>query len=242
MNEDLALVVPDTDKNDIKHPKLSEQGVIPKLGSSILLVGKSGSGKSVLLYNLLKDKRFYGSAFKRVFLCSPTGDFDDTLQGLELPEGQIFTDLKQAAVAIGSIHKAQAEQIQQHGNGPVAQYALALDDVIGDTKFMGSPSFLRSFIAPRHFNFTTFLCSQHLRKVPKAARLQAAMVCLFACSRSEMDTICEEYCPSCMSKQGFEAMLERVWNEGPHEFVSIHLRQPLETRYRHGLNKPLGLY
>ena len=48
-----------TSKDDIKHPPLSEAGVIPKLNSSTILVGKSGSGKSVLLHNLLTRKEFF---------------------------------------------------------------------------------------------------------------------------------------------------------------------------------------
>ena len=34
-------------KDEIKHPPLSVAGVIPGLNSSTILVGKSGSGKSV---------------------------------------------------------------------------------------------------------------------------------------------------------------------------------------------------
>jgi putative ribosome biogenesis GTPase RsgA len=61
-----------TSKDEIRHPKLSEEGVIPKLCCSTILVGKSGSGKSVLLHNLMTRKEFFAGHFDKVFLISPT--------------------------------------------------------------------------------------------------------------------------------------------------------------------------
>ena len=58
-----------TSKDEIKSPKLAELGVIPKINSSIIIVGKSGSGKSVLLHNLLTNTstltRSYSSVQRR---------------------------------------------------------------------------------------------------------------------------------------------------------------------------------
>ena len=48
-----------TIKDQIVHPKLSEDGVIRKLSTSTILVGRSGSGKSVLLHNLLTQPEFF---------------------------------------------------------------------------------------------------------------------------------------------------------------------------------------
>ena len=73
MNQDYKIEPVKTSKDSIKHPKLSEEGVIPKLCCSTILVGKSGSGKSVLLHNLMTRKEFFHGHFDKVFLISPTG-------------------------------------------------------------------------------------------------------------------------------------------------------------------------
>ncbi len=241
LGQDYKLEMPPTQKQKIKHPKSAEQGVIPKLGSSLMIIGKSGSGKSVLLYNLLHDKRFYNGAFDRIFLFSATGDVDDILDQLNLEPGQIFTDLKEGIEGLKMIQNHQKHEIATHGNVKALQYALVFDDVIGDSHFITSPPFLRSFIAPRHHNETTFLCSQHLRVVPKKCRMQASWIALFPCSKSEMETITEEYCPSFLSKRSFERMLEDVWKSSPFQFLSIHMKQPEDKKYRMGMTQVLDL-
>ena len=72
MNLDYKIQPVKTSKDSIKHPALSEEGVIPKLCCSTILVGKSGSGKSVLLHNLMTRKEFFHGHFDKVFLISPT--------------------------------------------------------------------------------------------------------------------------------------------------------------------------
>lgn len=240
MNVDYKMVPPKTAKDDIKHPELAMKGVIPKLGSSILVVGKSASGKSVLIHNLIKDPKFYGKAFDKIFIVSATGETDDILDGLNVPDSHIFSDLGEGAKAIDMLQKHQAEQISKKGNGKAQQLGLILDDCIGDNDFITSAPFLRSFIACRHFNKTTFLASQHLRKVPKICRMQAGMVVLFPSSQAETNTICDEYCPSGLTKYQFQCMLEDAWKE-PYQFLSIHMRQPMATRYRKGLAQVYNL-
>ena len=79
-----------TSKDAIKHPKLSEEGVIPRLCSSCILVGKSGSSKSVLLQNLMTRKEFFAGHFGKVFLVSPTAEADDVQLALSQPELRVY--------------------------------------------------------------------------------------------------------------------------------------------------------
>jgi hypothetical protein len=240
LETDLSIKPPKTNKDEIKHPPLSEKGILPKLGSSILVVGKSASGKSVLIQNLIKDPRFYGNYFDDVYLCAPTAQTDDILTQLNLPPHHVFTNLDLGTSAIDKLQQSMRHSIQKHGPGKSKQVALLLDDCIGSTQFLNSEPFLKSFIAPRHFNMTTFLSSQHLRKVPKICRMQSNCVILYPASKAELDTYCEEYCPPGVSNQGFERMLQDAWSE-PYQFLSIHLRQPIAKRYRKGFSQIYNL-
>jgi hypothetical protein len=237
---DLSIKAPHTNKDEIKHPPLALKGVLPKLGSSILIIGKSASGKSVLMQNLIKDPRFYGNYFDEIYLCAPTAETDDILIQLELPKHHVFTNLDEGIMAIDKLQKSMRASIQKHGPGKVKQVALLMDDCIGSTQFLNSEPFLKSFIAPRHYNKTTFLSSQHLRKVPKICRMQAHCVILYPASKSEMDVYCDEYCPPGLSNKAFEDMLQDAWSE-PYGFLSIHLRQPIEKRYRKGFSQIYNL-
>ena len=76
-----------TSKDEIVHPALALESVIPKLNTSTIICGKSGSGKSVLLHALITEKRFYDKYrhFDKIFLVSPTGEQDDVQRSLGLP-------------------------------------------------------------------------------------------------------------------------------------------------------------
>ena len=239
MNIDYEIKPPPTNKDKIKHPKLAEEGVIAKLGSSVLLIGVSKSGKSVLTHALLSNKDFYGKAFDKLFYISPSGD--DTLDGLDIPESAKFTDLKKAAQALDALQKHQKEQIAKHGNHKAHNFGIIMDDCVSDSKFMKSPQVLQSFIANRHYNETVFLCSQHLNSVPKVCRLQATFVCVFECSSREMEVIAESFCPSGMTDKQFETLMLDVWNSKPFQFLTIHRGVPLKERYRQGLAQVIDL-
>ena len=93
MNKIYKIEPVKTSKDAIQHPKLSEEGVIPKLCCSTVLVGKSGSGKSVLLQNLMTRKEFFAGHFDKVFLISPTGEADDVQKALNVSPNCVFTDM-----------------------------------------------------------------------------------------------------------------------------------------------------
>jgi hypothetical protein len=60
---------------------------------------------------------------------------------------------------------------------------------------MNEKAFTRCFYQVRHVNCTTFICTQHFRKVPKICRLQANFVFFFQGSQAEVEIITEEYAP-----------------------------------------------
>lgn len=238
MNKVYKIKPPATGKDDIKHPKLALEGVIPKLGSSLLFIGASGSGKSVLMSNLLTRPEFYGKAFDKIFIISATGEVDDILDGVD---SVTISDLKEGVKAIQAIQDHQTGAIAEHGNAQAHQYGLVLDDCVGDNEFLKSAPFLKAFIAPRHHNLTTLLASQHLRKIPKVCRMQAAALYIFECSASECETLHDEYCPPGLNKRQFNQLLSDTWRSEPFQFLSIYMKKPMKERYRRGLAQVIDL-
>ena len=229
-----------TSKDDIKQPLLAEEGIIPKLGSSIIISGKSGSGKSVLLYNLMTRKEFYLGAFSKIILISPTAEQDDVQLALKIPQSCIFTDLKQAVGALQIIERIQTTHIQKVGSGKARRICIIYDDVVGHTKFMNSPEFVGSFIRSRHWNCTTFLLTQSFMRVPRICRLQASFIVFFPLSRSEANTVIDEFCPPKTTAQQFERMLMEVLDE-KYQFFVVNMRVPIPIRYRKGLGEIINL-
>jgi hypothetical protein len=228
---DLSIRKVATRKDKIKQPQLSEAGHIPRINTSTILSGSSGSGKSLLLCNLLTRPEFLHGAFDDIFLVSPTGACDDIQKALNLPEENVFIDVMEGVEHVQNIFNMNRMFIEALGADKAPKYALIWDDCVGDRKLMNHPFFVKSFIACRHFNATTFICTQAYTAVPKRCRMQCANVILFACSYDELRTLAETYTPSGMTKREFMDMTNQATAE-PYSFLYINLTEPHKTRYR----------
>ena len=233
MNKDYKLEVPETTKDLIDQPEIAESGVLPKLNFSMLIVGSSGSGKSVLAINIIKN--FYKDAFDMVLLISPTGDTDDIQKALDLPASRVITDMKVAEECLQKIMDVQTESIKKHeGFEGLKKILIYLDDVIGDDKFMKSKAMINTFIKNRHHNCSVILCSQYYKAIPKRIRMQSACDIFFNCSETELETIAEDFEPPGLNKRKFIEKLQHEL-EAKYAFITINRRSPWEERFRRGL-------
>ena len=230
MNIEYAIKDVSTGKSRIKQPKLVEAGVLPPLGSSIIIVGRSGSGKTVLLHSLLNDKRFYSGFFDIMILISPTANSDDVQKKLGVDPGFIITDLVKAVQVLTDLQESQEKEIKENGIEKSPRVAVIFDDVVANVKFMNSPAFTAQFIRSRHFNTTVFLLSQHWKRVPRICRLQASFLVFFGMSESDAAMLAEEFSPKGITKQKFQLLIEE-----PHSFLSISTKSPDKERFREGL-------
>jgi hypothetical protein len=247
---ELSIAPIETSKDAIEQPDLAkhEDMYIPPLGSSVIISGKSGSGKSTLLANLLLDGRFYGPSvakpdgwFEKIFLFSPTANGDDIQKSLKIPKKYVFTDLEDAAELLDVILNSQQEKLDgANGADKVPQFAIIFDDVIGDTKFMNEKAFTRCFYQVRHVNCTTFICTQHFRRVPKVCRLQASFVFFFQGSAAEVEVITEEYAPPMYSKNEFRNLVNDASGQ-KHTFLTINNKVGWDKRFRRNLDEFIDL-
>ena len=237
----LAIHPLPTRKDKIKQPTLAEANIIPRVNSSVLMVGASGSGKTTLLANLLTKKEFLGKAFDRVILISPTGKSDDIQKYLELPEEDIWSDMNEAADLLQPIMDEQDEIISEDGADKAPLIAIIFEDVIGDRELMKSPQFIKSFVANRHYNFTTFICSQSYTAVPRKCRMQAKNIFYFRGSNSETEKITEEYSPPGFSKKEFIQIIDYCTDEMKYDFLYINKNVPFAERYRKNLDVIIDL-
>lgn len=228
-----------TKKDKIEQPTLAEADIIPRINSSILLVGHSGSGKTTLLANLMTRKDMYKDAFDEVFLISPTAKSDDVQKYLELDDDHIVDDLKEAPDLLKELMEEQRAAIESQGADKAPLMAILFDDVIANPELMKTPEFTKCFIACRHYNFTTFICSQSFKGVPKKCRLQANNVFFFRGSNTEMEAILEDRSPPSMNKKEGISMIEFATRE-PYDFLHINMRKPFESRYTRNLDETIN--
>jgi GTPase SAR1 family protein len=242
MNVEYVIKAPPTQKDKIKQPELAEAGVIPKLNTSTLIIGKSGSGKSVLMNSLLTDKRFYdnGRFFDRVILISPTGESDDIQRAMKIDSSLIFTDMCEAEEALRVLEKIQEEDVKQHGAEHANKILVILDDVASHQKFLKSEPMISLFIRSRHYNCTVYCLSQYFKLIPKTIRLQCSTLIFFACSNTESDCLAEEQAPPNVKKKNFCKLIDDALRER-YSFLTVSLTSPWESRFRRGLAMVINL-
>jgi hypothetical protein len=244
--KDLSIEPVPTSKDKIEQPELAkhEDMFIPPRGSSVVISGKSGSGKSTLLARLITDGRFYGKSpekpngwFDKIFLFSPTANGDDVQRSLGIDPKYVFTDLEEAPEMLEVILDTQQTKLDEgDGADKVEQYAIIFDDVIGDTVFMNEKAFTRCFYQVRHVNCTTFICTQHFKRVPKVCRLQANFVFFFQGSANEVEMVAEEFAPPEYSKKEFMIMVNECTKEN-YSFLTINMKVGWDKRFRKRLDE-----
>lgn len=232
MNRKYVLEVPETSKDLIKQPKIALDGVLPTLHFSMCIVGSSGSGKSVLTYNLIT--KFYKDCFDMIILISPTGGTDDIQKALDLPKSRVITDMSIAEEAIQKIMDIQTESIKSKGFENAKKILLYFDDVIGDQKFMNSKAMVNAFIKNRHYNFSVILCSQYYKAIPRRMRMQSSCNIFFNCNETELNTIAEDFAPPGITTKRFIEVLQEILTE-KFQFITINRRSPWNERFRKGL-------
>lgn len=248
--KDLSIEPVPTSKDKIEQPELAEHEdmFIPPRGSSVIISGKSGSGKSTLLARFITDERFYGKSaarpngwFDKIFLFSPTANGDDVQKALGVDKKFVYTDLEEAPELLEVILDSQQTKLDgADGADKVEQYAIIFDDVIGDTSFMNEKAFTRCFYQVRHVNCTTFICTQHFKRVPKVCRLQANFVFFFQGSASEVEMVTEEFAPPEYTKKEFCSLVNDATKE-PYSFLTINMKVGWDKRFRRRLDEFIKL-
>lgn len=240
------------DKDEIPQRKCCKILLLSPHPFVALMNGRSGSGKTTVMSNLLFNPLYFGPTerepkgyFDNIFLYATTVKTDDYFQKLidvlSIPEENIREDPKPS-----DIQKILADKknlIQNEHDGHV-QYApkdlIIMDDIISKQRFLKSDQILQIFAALRHYGTSVFVCSQSFTKIPRACRMQASLIVYFQGTTSELDIICDEYDPQGTNRKKFRAMIAQATNK-KHSFLMINTKAPLLCRYREGMTKRLPI-
>ncbi len=206
-----------------------------------LIVGPSGSGKSVLLVDFLV--RLYIHAFQRVYVFSPSIFIDrawkpvfkymEKTLGVDSEREQWAFDewddekLKEIVSTQAAVIK---EQKRQKAGKELYGIAIIVDDFADDPRIMASRagaaaggSMLNTLLVRgRHMQISTFMSVQKMRLAGSILRVNAQAMCIFRLrNRLELDAIIEEL-SAVYDKNTLMEMYELATRE-PYSFWYIHL-------------------
>ena len=242
MSDLYKINVLETAKSKIPLRGSMKSGIIPRFPSTIMISGKSGSGKTNLMLSLLTRKEFYGSYFHQTLIFSPTaGEMDDTYNVLDIPKDNFRKDF--TPTDLDDIIESRRELIKKKGIEWVAKnnrLLIIMDDIIADRSFLMSSQALKTFAMMRHFLVQIFVLTQSYNKIPRALRLNVNALMVFPASRSELNVLLDEITPDTHAKKEFEGLIRDATSE-QYSFLYINYHAKKGTQIRKNINdKILG--
>ena len=171
------------------HPKLDKYELTSYLNchSTNLLLGKPKSGKSSLLWSMLKDKRMLNKVFNNVYLFQPSHSRASIKDNIfkKHPEDKMFEELNYEDL------EDVMERIR--GTDPKENNVIIFDD---QSAYLKNKDTLRLFkeliFNRRHLRTSIYFLNQTFFSVPKELRRLFSNIFLFKVSRNEMKNLFEE--------------------------------------------------
>lgn len=221
---------------DIAINSMMKQNIIPSHPFRCLASGGSGSGKTMLILNLLKRKNFFKNYFDVIFLFSPTAGKDQTQQMLNIPESNVESELDEKGVDhLKYIFDVQQKYIEKNGIGKSDKILIIFDDIISSEKFLNSATYKKVLIQGRHSNISSITLTQKFHAIPRTLRLQMTDIFFFPSSNSEIERLVDEFTPAGKSKKDFQKLVN-IATSKQYNFLYINMKSPPEKRYRKNLD------
>ncbi len=232
----------ETAKSKMPLRACQKQGILPKHPFSMILSGRSGSGKTCLLVNLLSRKEFLKHYFQYILIFSPTASTtDDTYASLNIPEENIKSDF--TADDLERLIKSRKDLIKKKGIewvGKNSRILLILDDIIADRSFLNSPEALKIFCLLRHYLVSVIICTQSFNKIPRALRINSNSLAIFPSTQSEIEVLKDEITPPGLNRKQFQKLIEDA-TSGRYDFLYINNHADPNKRIRKNLDEVINL-
>lgn len=232
----------ETAKSKMPLKKSMKDQVLPPHPFSFFISGRSGSGKTNLLINLLSNDKFYGDYFHAIIVFSPTaGQFDDTYKTLGLDDENFKNDFSEDD--LNNLIENRKELIAKKGIEWVCKNSrvlIIMDDVIANRDFLNSPPALKMFALLRHYHVSLFCLMQSYNKLPRALRINCNAVAIFPSTANEVEVIVDEVCPPELNKKQFREVIAYATSD-KYSFLYINNKADRDKRIRKNLNEIINL-
>ena len=225
-------------KSEIYQPACCEKDILPKLPTGFLVIGKSGSGKTMAILNMLSNEHMLKDAFDFTYMFVGIKPDPEMIKIIDLPKENIREDFTEEEV--GEIMLKMEKTVDKMGMKNTPSVLFIFDDILGRDKFLRSKTFTKLVTTNRHMNITYIIMSQYFRKLPSVVRTNASMLMVFPSSMIELEKLAEEQTPPNMSKKSFIKVAQHA-TSSKYSFLSINTKADVQSQLRKGFNSVLNL-
>lgn len=208
-----------TNKEDIYQPCCCKNELIPKLPTTILVIGRSGSGKTNAVVNLLTNKNLLHDTFDFIYIFSGIRPDQELLKPLNIPKDQIKIDFEEEDVQ--RLMTKMENTVEKNGMRKTPSVLFLFDDILGKKKFLNSKTLSKLVTTNRHMNITCIILSQYYKKLPPVVRTNASYYLIFPSSEAELLKVADELTPANQTKQQFLKLLKYATKD-KYQFFSLN--------------------
>lgn len=232
------IKVLENNKTDIVQPYCCKNQLIPSLPTGILVVGRSGSGKSNAVFNLLSNDRMLGNHFDFIYLFVGVKPDPQMIKILDIPKENIKKDFSEDDVK--NIVNKLEKTVEKHGMKDTPQVLFIFDDILNIPKFLKSDTMTKIATQSRHCNLSWIVLSQYYKKIPPVIRTNSSYFLIFPSSEAEIIKIADELTPPNMSKKKFIQIAKHATNQ-KYQFLSINTKCDSDKMLRKNFDCILNL-
>jgi hypothetical protein len=217
--------------------KQSKHGTVPNLPLRGVILAPSGSGKTVLLANLIL--KVYRGCFERIYIFSPSVNVDQTWEAVKKYQSDVMKVLESDTEQLYYDHyntddlekiiETQSKVIlhmkkQKHSH--LFSVLVIVDDFADDPSFSRHSKLLHSlFTRGRHNSISTIVSTQKFTAVAPIIRVNATFLCVYRLRNTkDLETFLEELSALVPRKELIE--IYHLATKEPYSFLYINLVAP----------------
>lgn len=236
--KDLNIQPVSSERDDVFHLEKQKMGVLPGMGMMVIS-GTTGSGKSVLICNLLGKKSMLKGYFEKIFIwsLSPCPVLEETLK---IKKSHVFHE-DDPTVLLGILEK-QKEIIENMGFKQAPRILLICDDCAQSKTFLKHPVLTELAFAGTHSKVAVWLTTQSYVQIPRHVRINAHyLILMHGLRKSEIDRFSDEFESPYLTKREFETMVRYATKE-PYSFLFVNNKhKDKANQFRIGFDKIINL-
>ena len=213
--------------------KQSKYDVVSKLPLRAIILGPSGSGKSILLQNMILD--LYDKCFKRIYIFSPSINVDyQTWEPVKKmiekeitnnDDEQFYFDHydEEALFNIINTQRKIIEYQKKHNHNKLFSILIVVDDFADDVKFSRNSKLLHSlFTRGRHSQISTVVATQKFNALSPIIRVNASDLYVFRLRNySDLQAFLDEV--SAIAPKDIILEMYRLATDEPYSFLTVKL-------------------
>lgn len=216
----------------------------PGFPSTVIFLGKPGSGKTNTLIFMLKSKVMWNKFFDKIYLIGPTVKSDKLYDQIVVPEEQIAADEADFIPKLEDWIEEQKGRVEADPKEAPKCLFIFEDVTSYYDQIQRTPVFARCYTQIRHLKGTSVAMIHKYKAFNRTARMSTQHILAWQCNKTEIKQLYDDFGPSTLTlKEWFDLVryCHEPTSDDPKPFLYINTLVPEKIRYRKGFTEILVL-